>query len=367
MACQSLIGKQCDMALAGGVCVRVPQRSGYYHEPGGIFSPDGHCRVFDAKAKGVVFGNGVGVVVLKRLEEALADGDFIHAVVKGSAINNDGSAKASYAAPGLEGQVAVIRKAQEAAGAGPESITYVEAHGTGTVVGDPIEIEALTQAFRSGTGRTGYCGVGSVKTNFGHLDHAAGVAGFLKTVLALKHRAIPPSLHFERANPAIDFASTPFYVASTLAAWKRTRRQPRRAGVSAFGIGGTNAHVILEEAPRRRAGRQARSHQLLLLSARTKSALETATANLAAHLSSSRLNLADAAYTSQIGRRAFAHRRALVCDTTGGAAMALEGTDPKRVLTGRCKSSGRPIYFLFSGQGSQYARMAEGLYRGEPT
>lgn len=249
MACQSLLSRDCDMALAGGVCVRAPQKTGYYYEPGGIFSLDGHCRVFDAKAQGVIFGNGVGIVVLKRLEEAISDGDFIHAVIKGSAINNDGAAKASYAAPGIRGQTEVIARAQERAGVAPQTITYIETHGTATALGDPIEIAALTKVFRRSTARKNFCAVGSVKTNFGHLDHAAGVAGLIKTVLSLKHKLLPPSLHFETPNPAIDFANSPFYVNATLSDWK-ARRFPRRAGVSAFGIGGTNAHVVLEEAPR---------------------------------------------------------------------------------------------------------------------
>ena len=252
VACEGIRSGSCDMALAGGVCIRAPQITGYYYEPGGIYSPDGRCRVFDSDAQGVVFGNGVGVVVLKRLVDALADGDFVHAVIKGWAMNNDGGSKASYTAPSIDGQADVIARAQAMAGVNPGTVTYIEAHGTATAAGDPVEIAALSKAFRRGTKKKGFCAVGSVKSNFGHLDHAAGVAGLIKTVLALKHRQIPPTLNFEQPHPAIPFADSPFYVNQTLSDWK-CRRFPRRAGVSAFGIGGTNAHVMLEEAPRRQS------------------------------------------------------------------------------------------------------------------
>jgi len=365
MACQSLLSRDCDMALAGGVCVRAPQKTGYYYQPGGIFSLDGHCRVFDAKAQGVMFGNGVGIVVLKRLEEAIADGDFIHAVIKGSAINNDGAAKASYTAPGIRGQAEVIAKAQERAGVAPQTITYIETHGTATALGDPIEIAALTKVFRRSTARKNFCAVGSVKTNFGHLDHAAGVAGLIKTVLSLKHKLVPPSLHFETPNPAIDFANSPFYVNATLSNWK-ARRFPRRAGVSAFGIGGTNAHVVLEEAPRSESLASSRPAHLLMLSARTATALEKATSLLVEHLKlHPHLNIADVAYTSQVGRKAFGHRRILVCRSAEDAVEALESADAKRVFTGRRGGRERRVVFMFSGQGSQYANMARGLYRLE--
>lgn len=366
MACQNLLSRQSDMALAGGVCVRVPHKTGYYHEPGGIFSPDGHCRVFDAKAQGMIFGNGVGLVVLKRLADALADGDCIHAIVKAAALNNDGSSKASYAAPGLAGQAAVIKRAYAEAGIQPATIGYIEAHGTGTVMGDPVEIAGLTQAFCASTQKKGYCAIGSVKTNFGHLDHAAGIAGFFKTVLSLKHKMLPPSLHFETPNPAIDFAQTPFYVNSRLSEWKQ-QPWPRRAGVSAFGIGGTNAHVVLEEAPPCSILPNSHSSYLLVLSARTKTALDTATENLAKHLRQHPgQNLADIAYTYQVGRRAFAYRRMLVCQAMDDALAALEGLEPKRVTTERNGTRNRPVIFMFSGQGSQYPNMGADLYRAEP-
>ena len=246
LACQSLLNGECDMALAGGVAISATRKTGYMYTEGGIASPDGHCRTFDAGAKGSVGGEGVGIVVLKRLEDALNDRDTIHAVIKGSAINNDGSLKVSYTAPRIDTQAKVIRTAQVVAEVEPETITYIEAHGTGTALGDPIEIAALTQAFRSSTQKKGFCAIGSVKTNIGHLDTAAGVTGLIKTVLALKHKQIPPSLHFEQPNPEIDFANSPFYVNTTLSEWE-TNGTPRRAGVSSFGLGGTNAHVILEE------------------------------------------------------------------------------------------------------------------------
>jgi len=247
LACQSLLNGECDMALSGAVSVRIPQKTGYLHQEGMILSPDGHCRAFDAKAQGIVVGSGVGVIVLKRLEDAMADGDTVHAVIKGSAINNDGSLKVGFTAPSVDGQSKVIAEAQDVAGVDPETITFIESHGTGTALGDPIEIKALTQAFQLSTQKRGFCAIGSVKTNFGHLDTVAGIAGIMKTVLALKHRQIPPSLHFEQPNPAIDFANSPFYVNTKLSSWN-TGEIPRRAGVSSFGIGGTNAHVIIEEA-----------------------------------------------------------------------------------------------------------------------
>ena len=306
MACRSLLGGECHLALAGGVSISEP--SGYLYQEGSINSPDGYCRAFDAKAQGTVAGSGVGIVVLKRLENALADGDTIYAVIKGSATNNDGSFKVSYTAPRIDGQSKVIRKAQAIADVEPDDITYIEAHGTGTPLGDPIEIAALTQAFGARTQRRQFCAIGSVKTNIGHLDAAAGVAGLIKTVLALHHQQIPPSLHFEQPNPKIDFTNSPFYVNTHLTEWQKNGA-PRRAGVSSFGIGGTNAHVILEEAPAAAASGPSRSWQLLLLSAKTRAALDRATANLANYLQQyPDANLADVAYTLQVGRRGFEHR-----------------------------------------------------------
>jgi acyl transferase domain-containing protein/acyl carrier protein len=366
VASDALLSRQCDMALAGGVCIRVPQKAGYYFEPGGIFSPDGHCRVFDERAQGVVFGSGVGVVVLKRLFDALADGDRIDAVIRGWAINNDGSAKASYTAPGLRGQADVITQAYKRAGIKPESITYVEAHGTGTSLGDPIEIAALTQAFRRQTKKRNFCAVGSVKTNVGHLDPAAGVASLIKVAMALRHKQIPASLNCDTPNPRIDFANSPFYVNTGLSEW-RTAKGPRRAGISAFGIGGTNVHVVLEEASAGPTTLSTRQHHLLVLSARSHSAVEEAASNLVEHLyRNPGLEPADIAYTCQVGRRAFNHRWALVYQDTNQLLADLMAKDPKQVLMTAEVPRQRPIAFMFSGQGSQYPNMASGLYRSEP-
>ena len=366
LGCQSLLDYHCDMALAGGVGIQTPQIQGYLYEPGGINSPDGHCRAFDARAGGTVSGNGVGVVVLKRLPDALAAGDTIHAVILGSAINNDGAAKVGFTAPSVDGQAAVIAEALAVAEVDPETITYIETHGTGTELGDPIEIEALTQAFRAKTQRTGFCALGSVKTNIGHLDEAAGVAGLIKTVLALQHQQLPPSLHFTKPNPSIDFKGSPFFVNSTLADWK-SDGQPRRAGVSSFGIGGTNAHVVLEEAPPPQPAAAARRWQLLLLSARTETALETATSNLAAQLQTTpQLELADLAYTLTVGRKAFDHRRAVVCSDVGQALAALRERDPQHMYSGHTARGQRSLAFMFPGQGAQYVNMGIGLYQTEP-
>ncbi|MBD2607323.1 SDR family NAD(P)-dependent oxidoreductase [Scytonema hofmannii FACHB-248] len=365
LACQSLLNGECDIALAGGVAINAERKAGYLYTEGGIMSPDGHCRAFDANAQGSVGGEGVGIVVLKRLEDALSDRDTIHAVIKGSAINNDGSFKVSYTAPRIDTQAKAIRTAQLVAEVEPESITYIEAHGTGTALGDPIEIAALTQAFGASTQNIGFCAIGSVKTNIGHLDTAAGVAGLIKTVLALKHKQIPPSLHFTSPNPEIDFANSPFYVNTTLAEWQ-TNGTPRRAGVSSFGLGGTNAHVVLEEAPVVEASSPSRPWQLLMLSAKTNSALEMATTNLANYFREHPdLNLADAAYTLQVGRRAFDYRRTVVCRDIQDAIKALE--DPRRVITSTQKTKQRPVAFMFSGLGTHYVDMAFELYQTQPT
>jgi len=417
LACQSLLSGECDMALAGGVSIHVPQRAGHFYQEEGIASPDGHCRAFDARAQGTVGGNGVGIVVLKRLSDAVAARDCIHAVIKGSAINNDGSLKVGYTAPSVDGQAEVIAKALAMAEVHPETVSYIEAHGTGTALGDPIEIAALTQAFFDCGLRIcksanlqicksqsaiinpqskGFCAIGSVKTNVGHLDAAAGVTSLIKTVLALKHQMIPPSLHFETPNPRIDFAAGPFYVNTTLREWQ-THGFPRRAGVSSFGIGGTNAHVVLEEAPpsgwaNLQMGKSAngqmgseaganlqicrfadlqieiRPFKVLLLSAKTRTALETATANLAQFLREHRgTSLADVAYTTQVGRKGFSHRRLLVCRDIDEAATALESRDPKRVFTAFHEPADRPVALMFPGQGAQDVNRGGELYRLEPT
>ncbi len=375
-ACQALLAGDCDMALAGGVSVGFPQVSGYLYQENGILSPDGHCRAFDARAQGSVSGQGVGLVVLKRLETAREDGDTVRAVIKGSATNNDGSAKAGFTAPRIDGQAKVIRAAHLTAEVEPETVSFIEAHGTGTELGDPIEVAALVQAFRQGTDREGFCALGSVKTNIGHLDAAAGIAGLLKTALALENRLLPGTLHFERPNPQMGLERSPFYVSPQLTAWPRDSGLPRRAGVSSFGLGGTNAHVVLEEPPPLPASDPpARPWQLLLLSARTEAALESATDRLAEHLrslpaeanpGSGGADLADIAFTTQAGRRAFPHRRALVVRNRAEAAEALAGRSPGQVLTATAQTDPPQVVFVFSGLGDHYAGMGRGLYRSEP-
>ncbi|MFC1827860.1 type I polyketide synthase, partial [Thermodesulfobacteriota bacterium] len=365
-ACQSLLTYQCDMALAGGVCIRFPQGHGYMYQDGMIWSPDGHCRSFDAQAQGTLFGHGVGIVVLKRLSEALQDGDMILAVIKGSAINNDGSMKVGFTAPSVEGQAEVISTALALGNVTADTVSYIEAHGTGTPLGDPIEIEALTQSFREHTNRTGYCAIGSVKSNIGHLDTAAGVAGLIKTILALQHKKIPPSLHFTSPNPNIDFANSPFYVNNTLQEWQSVE-QSRRAGVSSFGVGGTNAHVVLEEAPVLENIKSSRSWHLLPLSAKSETALQALTANLAVYLDNNpHLLLEDTAHTLQEGRKHFSHRSIAVCSSLEDAAQVLSLNESKRINTSVSPMFSRNVIFMFSGQGSQHVNMCRDLYQEHP-
>lgn len=368
LACQSLLNRECDMALGGGVSVSVPQGLGAMYQEGGIISPDGHCRAFDKEARGTVKGSGVGVVVLKRLADALADGDHVHAVIKGSAINNDGDVKVGFTAPSVEGQAGVIEEALAIASVEPQSIGYIETHGTGTALGDPIEIAALTQAFRSGTEAKGFCAIGSLKTNIGHTDAAAGVAGLLKTILALEHKQLPPSLNFDEANPNIDFQNSPFFVNSKLKDWPATQT-PRRAGISSFGIGGTNAHVVLEEAPdKQTSAGSADSSSLLMLSAKTDAALRTAATNLSEHLKEhDELQLSEVAHTLQVGRREFPHRMAFVSRSRDEAIAALETPEARRLHKGVTEQSVRAVVFMFTGQGAQYVSMGRGLYETEAT
>ncbi|MBI5672173.1 MAG: SDR family NAD(P)-dependent oxidoreductase [Nitrospirae bacterium] len=366
LACQGLLAGECDMALAGGVSINVPQKVGYLYQKSGIASPDGHCRAFDADARGTVGGSGVGIVLLKRFEDAEADGDHILALIKGTAINNDGAQKVGYTAPRAEGQARVIRAAHVAARVEPESIQYVEAHGTGTPMGDPIEVAALTQAFHAGTDRNGFCAIGSVKTNIGHLDAAAGIAGLIKTVLALSHRQIPPSLHFSSPNPEIAFAETPFYVNTKLTSWNSSDA-PRRAGISSFGLGGTNAHVVMEEAPvvERERDLINNRQRLIVLSARSEAALNETTTRLVAHLQQHpKGELRDVAHTLQTGRRAFAHRRWAVADSIDSTIRVLSRSDSANSITR--VGEPRPVVFLFSGQGAQYSTMGRSLYVHEP-
>lgn len=366
LACQSLLSGECDLALAGGARVFVPLNQGYLYEEGGILSPDGHCRAFDADARGTVIGSGVGLVALKRLSEAIRDGDNIHAVIKGSAINNDGSEKIGFTAPSVLGQSSAIEDALIMADIDPEDISYVEAHGTGTSLGDPIEIAALTKAYQKWTTKKQYCRIGSVKSNIGHLDAGAGAAGIIKTVLAMKHELIPPSLNYNQPNPQIDFQKSPFYVNSELSAWSKGDK-PRRAGVSAFGLGGTNSHIIIEEAPQLQDSDNPKPWQLILLSAKTRSALDAMTTNLAQFLENTpQINLADAAYTLQVGRRNFDHRRILVSEDLPDTIKTLRAVDPKRVFTSHADPLDRDVVFMFSGQGSQYPGMGSDLYKTEP-
>lgn len=365
MACQSLIGGECDMALAGGMSGRTIEK-GYPYREGDVGSPDGRIYAFDARAKGTIFGNGSGVVLLKRLEEALEDGDDVRAVILGSALSNDGSRKVGFTAPSVDGQARAVRAALSVSDVHPESISYVEAHGTGTPLGDPIEIEALTRAWREHTDRTGFCRIGSVKSNIGHLSSAAGAASLIKLILALQNRRIPPSINFERPNPEIDFDASPFRVVTEATDWEPPGGV-RRAGVSAFGMGGTNAHVILEEAPAREPSEPPRRRwQLLPLSARSDAALRTATEHLAEHLETHPgISLADVAYTLDVGRRVHGRRRAVVAEGVEDAVRVLRETPRERTATNRA-SGQRSVAFLFPGQGAQHPNMTRELYETEP-
>ncbi len=360
-ASESLLGGQCDMALAGGVSVTFPQKRGYLYQEGGMASRDGHCRTFDADASGTVFGHGVGAVLLKRLKDAEADGDTISAVIRGFAINNDGSLKAGYMAPGVEGQARVIRAAHQAAGVSPETISYIEAHGTATPLGDPIEVAALTEAFRVGTAKNNFCAIGTVKTNIGHIEHAAGVAGVIKVALALRNRKLPASLHFRRPNPHINFSETPFYVNDRLRAWES--EFPLRAGVSAFGVGGANAHIVMEEAPALHSSPSPREAELVCLSARSEEALRAATQNLTRHFEAEpSTSLADAAYTLHVGRKPFEHRAFTVAADVAGAQQSLKAF---QVTSAKTVIRNQQVIFLFPGQGAQYPKMGESLYRSQ--
>lgn len=366
LACQSLLNGECNMALAGGVSVGASGKSGYLYQESGVLSPDGYCRAFDARGEGTVFGNGVGIVVLKKLSDALADGDCIYAVIKGSAINNDGSHKVGLTAPSVQGQAEVIATALEKAGIKPETIGYVETHGTGTTLGDPIEISALNKVFRQHTQASRFCALASVKSNIGHLDAAAGIASLIKAALAVKYGKIPPSLNFESPNPQIDFDNSPFYVNQQLRNWQ-SNGTPRRAAVSSFGMGGTNAHMVLEEPPQQPIGKHSHNYQLLVISAKTPTALSTAINNLSEYLKSHpNVNLADVAYTLQIGRQALEQRHFVVCQNHQQAIQALSNINDDSSITQTNQAANKTLVFMFSGQGSQYENMGRELYEAQP-
>jgi len=368
VACQSLLNGECDMALAGGSTIYPEQNRGYLYKEGEILSPDGHCRAFDANSAGTVMASAVGCVVIRRLEDAMRDGDRVLAIIRGSAINNDGSQKVGYLAPSVTGQARVVSEALAISGIHPEDVSYIEAHGTGTLIGDPIEITALTQAFRAETDKQQFCAIGSLKTNLGHTGEASGICGFIKTVLALQHREIPPSLHFDTPNPQADLPNSPFFVNTRLRDWTVPAGKARIAGVTSLGAGGTNVHVLLEEAPRPLPVEPSRSHQLLVLSARTSTALDAATGNLAAHLRANpELDLADQAFTLLAGRKRFAHRRAVVVKDAADGVAALEAPDQRRLITQHRKQDQAPsIFFMFPGGGAQYVSMGADLYGQEP-
>ncbi|MDJ0842020.1 MAG: SDR family NAD(P)-dependent oxidoreductase [Acidobacteriota bacterium] len=363
-ACQSLLSYECDLALAGGVTIEIPHGRGYLFKQGEILSPDGHCRAFDHRARGTIFGSGAGVVALRRLEDALADGDRIYAVIRGSAVNNDGSAKVGYLAPSVEGQAAAVVEALEMAGTGAARVGYVECHGTGTAVGDPIEISALTQAFRLTTTERGYCAVGSVKTNIGHLDTAAGVAALMKTALSLHHGKIPPSLNYRKANPAIDFDNSPFFVNDRLTDWSE---ETPLACVNSLGVGGTNAHVVLEGAPQPTSPPAASGPYLFRLSAKSRKALDAACDNLADYLEANPQVEPDTVTQAlHRNRKAFEYRRVLAVDAAENTPDLLRRRDPERVFLHRAgETSSVPVVFMFPGGGAQYPGMSRGLYESE--
>ena len=370
-ACKSIDAGHCDIAIAGGASVTFPQNSGHLHQTGSIFSPDGHCRPFDAKGAGTLFSDGAGVVVVRRLEDAIENGDRVYAVVKGFGINNDGGEKASFSAPSIEGQAKAIAMAQNMAGVSPETIGYIEAHGTATPIGDPIEVTALKTVFESKTDRKQFCAIGSVKSNIGHTVAAAGIAGLIKAAMSLHDEKIPATLHFENPNPQIDFENSPFKVCDLLTPWNRSD-QPRRAGVSSFGVGGTNAHILLEEAPKASESRQIESGSnelpvcIVPVSGKSEEALLGNVDSLAKSVeqcvNDADLTLDQIAQTLQLGRDEFAWRAAVVSDGIADTATTLAEKKPPRFIKRKASAGERDVVFMFPGQGSQYVRMGQNLY-----
>jgi amino acid adenylation domain-containing protein len=366
MAYRSLLDLECDIALSGGIDITVPQKSGFLYQEGGTFAKDGHCRPFDSEATGTMFCDGAGVVVLKRLTDALTDGDSIYAVILGTGKNNNGARPASFLAPSMDGQAEAIAIAQANANVPVETIRYIEAHGTGTPIGDPIEIESLRKVFESKTGKKQFCYIGSIKGNIGHPTNAAGVAGLIKAALVLHHEEIPPTLHFKKLNPKIDLTSSPFLVADKLVPFSKGK-EVRRTAVSSFGFGGTNVHAILEEAPARKEGSASRPLQLLPLSAKTPRALDAYSRALAEHLGSAPPeSFADTTYTFQTGRKQMSYRRFVVASEASEAARLLLKPNPLQCGNKLCERRDPPVVFLFGGQGTQYINMGLNLYRDEP-
>jgi len=367
LAVDSLLSFQCDMALAGGISIIIPQNSGYLYQEGSMLSPDGHCRPFDIHAQGTTFNSGAGIVVLKRLEDALEDQDHIYALILGCGVNNDGSTKVSFTAPSVGGQAEAIAMAYAQADVPHETISYIEAHGTGTPLGDPIEVAALSQVFQETTSKLNFCALGSVKSNVGHLVHAAGLAGLSKTALALENRIIPPSINFKEANPKLELGKSPFYVNETLVEWPENE-YPRRAGVSSLGVGGTNAHVVLQEPPSIVSDSSSRPRQLLLLSAKNEDSLNKASENFLDFLKANPdINLADVSYTLQVGRKPFKFRRFFVCPTTRDKSQDfVDALSKQEVSIQEITQERRPVIFMFPGQGSQYIFMGANLYETEP-
>ena len=365
MACQNLLSYQSDMCLAGGVTITLPQKKGYFYTPEGMLSKDGHCRTFDAEATGTVFSNAGAAILLKRESDAIADGDHIYAIIKGSALNNDGGEKQSYTAPSVQGQAEVILMAQTIAGINPRTIGLIEAHGTATPLGDPIEVAGLTQAFREQTEDRQFCALGSLKANLGHLDVASGVTGVIKTALALKEKVLPPLIHFKEPNPKINFAQTPFYINTELKEWTE-QDWPRRAGVSGFGVGGTNAHVVMEEPPETEKPDEEFGYPVILLSARSESALAQSAKNMALFLQSDKQRLTDIAFTSQVGRKVFAHRACFVASNRAAMITKLDCFEAKGTDYFHNQEQDTELVFMFPGQGAQHPGMARDLYKCFP-